>query len=261
MGELISGGMMRFDGKVAAVTGAANGIGKAIALKLAEEGASIIANDESFLAAESLSDKIKDSGGKAIPVQADVTHMAAVEKMFSEAMATFGSIDILVSNAGVRQDAPIHRMTAEQWDAVISVQLKGCFNCVKAAQDIMVQQQQGKIVIVASPVPPGLGKQGQTNFSAANAGLIGLMTSLAIELGPYNINVNCIAPDFIATQMTRDSLRQDGMFMDDFKRIALVNIPLRRLGTVEDVSSVAAFLASDDASYVTGQTIKVCGGP
>lgn len=252
---------MRFTGKVAAITGAANGIGRAIALKLAEEGASIVANDESFLAAEGLSDKIKDNGGKAIPIQADVSRMEAVRKMFDEAMATFGRIDILISNAGVKQDAPIHLMSEEQWDAVINVQLKGCFNCVKAAQEIMVQQQQGKIIIVASPVPPGLGKPGQMNFSAANAGLIGLMTSLAIELGPYNINVNCIAPDFITTQMTRDSVRQEGMFMDDFKRIALVNIPLRRLGKVEDVSSVAAFLASDDSSYVTGQTIKVCGGP
>ncbi len=252
---------MEFKGKIALVTGAANGIGKAIALKLAEEGAGIIVNDNSHLAAEALSDRIRDGGGKAIPVKADVARSGEVIQMFAEGVATFGKVDILISNAGVARDAPIHTMTEAQWDEVVSVQLKGCFNCVKAAQTHMVEQQYGKIVILASPVPPGFGRPGQANFSAANAGLIGLTTSLAIELGPYNINVNCIAPDFIDTQMTRDSVRQEGMFMDDFKKVALVNIPLRRLGKVDDVSHVAAFLASDDASYVTGQMIKVCGGP
>jgi len=252
---------MRFADKVALVTGAAYGIGKAIALKLAEEGASIAVNDTSFMAAESLSEKIKDRGGTAIPVRADVTRVDEVEQMFSAAAAEFSRIDILVSNAGIKKDAPIHTMTGDQWDEVIAVQLKGCFNCVRSAQTLMVAQQYGKIVILASPVPPGLGRPGQANFSAANAGLIGLATSLAIELGPYNINVNCIAPDFIETQMTRDSVRQEGMFMDDFKRAALVNIPLRRLGKADDVSHVAAFLASDESSYVTGQVIKVCGGP
>jgi 3-oxoacyl-[acyl-carrier protein] reductase len=252
---------MRFADKVAVVTGAANGIGKAIALRLAEEGASIVSNDNSFLAAEELSEKIKDKGGKAIPVKADVTQADEVEQMFEKTIAKFGKVDILVSNAGVKRDAPIHTMTEDQWDDVINVQLKGCFNCTKSAQAHMVPRQYGKILILASPVPPGFGRPGQMNYSAANAGLIGLATSLAIELGPYNINVNCIAPDFIQTQMTRDSVRHEGMFMDDYKKVALVNIPLRRLGTVDDVSQVAAFLASDESSYVTGQVIKVCGGP
>ena len=252
---------MKLADKVAVITGSANGIGKGIALKFAEEGANIVVNDLSFLAAENLSDKIKDMGGEAIPVQADVSNSEDAGRLFQEAATAFGKIDILISNAGVKKDSPIHTMTEEQWDEVINVQLKGCFNTAKAAQEHMVQQNYGKIVIISSPIPPGLGRPGQANYSAANAGLIGLTTSLAIELGPYNINVNCIAPDFIETQMTRESARQDGMFMDDFKKIALVNIPLKRLGKVEDVGNVAAFLASDESSYMTGQIIKVCGGP
>lgn len=252
---------MKFTDKIAVVTGAANGIGKAIALKLAEEGASVVVNDNSFLAAEDLSDRIEDKGGKAIPVKADVSRADEVDRMFNETVAKFNKVDILISNAGIKRDAPIHTMTEDQWDEVINVQLKGCFNCVKSAQTHMVSRQYGKIVIIASPIPPGFGRSGQMNYSAANAGLIGLTTSLAIELGPYNVNVNCIAPDFIETQMTRDSVRQEGMFMDDFKKAALVNIPLRRLGKVDDVSHVAAFLTSDESSYVTGQVIKVCGGP
>lgn len=252
---------MRFTDKVAVVTGAANGIGKAIALKLAEEGAGVIVNDSSYLAAEELSDKIRDKGGDALPVKADVTRADEVDKMFTEAVTKFSKVDILISNAGIKKDAPIHTMTEDQWDAVINVHLKGCFNCAKSAQTHMVSQQYGKIVIIASPVPPGFARPGQLNYSAANAGLIGLATSLAIELGPYNINVNCIAPDFIQTQMTRDSVRREGMFMDDYKKAVLVNIPLRRLGKVDDVSNVAAFLSSDESSYVTGQVIKVSGGP
>ena len=125
----------------------------------------------------------------------------------------------------------------------------------------MIQRQYGKIIIIASPVPPDLGRPGNLNYSAASAGLIGMTTSLAIELGSYNINVNCIAPDFIETAMTRENIKKDGMFLDDFKKVALARIPLRRLGTVEDVANVALFLASDDSAYVSGQVIKVRGGP
>jgi 3-oxoacyl-[acyl-carrier protein] reductase len=247
------GGNVRLSEKVAVVTGSASGIGRGIALKFAEHGAKVVANDLSFMAAESVSEKINDSGGEAIPVQADVSSREDIEKMFDEVMNTFGRVDILVSNAGVRKDSLIHNLTESQWDEVINVQLKGCFNCVKQAQQYMVRQSYGKIVIIASPIPPGLGGPGQSNYSAANAGLIGLTTSLAIELGGYNINVNCIAPDFIETKMTRESIRSEGMYLDDFKKAALALIPLRRLGTVEDVSNAAVFLASDESSYISGQ--------
>ena len=252
---------MKLSDKTAIVTGAAGGIGKGIAIQFAEEGANVVANDLSFSAAESVSEKIEDMGQKAIPVQGDVTKFDEMEKTFEEAIAAFGRVDILVSNAGIRKDSPVHTLTEAQWDDVIDVQLKGCFNCIKLAQKYMVHQKYGKIIIIASPVPPGLIKPGHINYSAANGGLIGLTTSLAVELGAYNINVNGIAPDYIETQMTRDSLRRDGMFLDDFKKIALAQIPLRRLGRVEDVSKVAVFLASDDSGYISGQVIKVRGGP
>jgi len=252
---------MRLKGKVAVITGAAGDIGRGIALKFAEEGADVVANDLTLMAAESVTEKIKEMGKRAIPFQGDVIDFNSMEKMFSQAIASFGKVDILVSNAGIRRDSSIQVLNESEWDAVINVQLKGCFNCAKAAQKHMVKNQSGKIVIIASPVPPGLGKPGNVNYSAANAGLMGLTTSLAIELGAYNINVNCIAPDFIQTRMTRESIKYEGMFLEDFKKAALAHIPLRRLGTVEDVSGVALFLASDESAYVSGQVIKVKGGP
>jgi 3-oxoacyl-[acyl-carrier protein] reductase len=252
---------MRLANKTAVITGAANGIGRAIALKFAEQGARIVSSDLSFMAAESISDKIKDLGGEAIPIKADVTNAQDMETLFKEAQSAFNRIDILVSNAGIRKDALLHQMTEAQWNDVVDVQLKGCFNSVRFAQSHLIQQQHGKIIIVASPVPPDLGRPGNLNYTAANAGLIGMTTSLAIELGGYNINVNCIAPDFIETSMTRENIKKDGMFLDDFKKVALARIPLKRLGTVEDVANVALFLASDESAYVSGQVIKVTGGP
>jgi NAD(P)-dependent dehydrogenase (short-subunit alcohol dehydrogenase family) len=252
---------MRLANKTAVITGAANGIGRAIALKFAEQGARIVSCDLSLMAAESVSEKIRDSGGEAIPIQADVTLATDMEKCFKEALSAFDKVDILVSNAGIRKDALLHQMTENQWDQVIDVQLKGCFNGIKSAQGPMIQQKYGKIIIIASPVPPDLGGPGNLNYSTANAGLIGLTTSLAIELGAYNINVNGIAPDFIETRMTRENIKRDGMFLDDFKKVALARIPLRRLGTPEDVANVALFLASDESAYITGQIIQVKGGP
>ena len=252
---------MRLKGKVAVITGAAGDIGRGIALKFAAEGADIVANDLSLMAAESVSDKIKDMGKRAIPFPGDVTDSGAMEALFSKAATAFGKVDILVSNAGIRQDAFIHALSESRWDEVLAVSLKGCFNCVKAVRKYMVEKQYGKIIVMASPVPPGLGRPGNADYSAANAGLMGLTQSLAIELGAYNINVNCIAPDFIQSRMIRDSLKNEGMFMEDFKKAALAQIPLRRLGTVDDVSGVALFLASDESGYVSGQVIRVKGGP
>jgi 3-oxoacyl-[acyl-carrier protein] reductase len=252
---------MRLEGKVAVITGAAGDIGRGIAFKFAAEGADIVANDLSLMAAESVTEKIREMGRRAIPFDGDVTDFETMERMFSRTVSVFGKVDILVSNAGIRRDAPIHLMSETEWDTVLDVSLKGCFNCVKAAQKYMTEQQFGKIVIIASPVPPGLGKPGNINYSAANAGLAGLTAALAIELGAFNINVNCIAPEFIQTRMTRENLKYEGMFLDDFKKIALVQIPLRRLGTIEEVSGVALFLASDESGYMTGQVLKVKGGP
>ena len=254
---------MRLKDKVAIVTGAANGIGKGIALRFAREGAKIVANDISFLAAESISEKIEDDFGKnrAIPVEADVSKAEQVDTLFQAAIETFGRVDIVVANAGIKSDAPVHLMTEAHWDLVMNVQLKGGFNCVKGAQKQMIEQNYGKIILISAPVPSLLRRPGQINYDAANAGLNGLTASLSIELGKYNINVNAIAPEFIQTQMTRDTIKKDGMFMDDFKKVVISQIPIRRLGTADDIANVALFLASDESSYISGQVINVRGGP
>jgi len=247
------------------ITGGAGEIGKEIALKFAREGAVVAVGDLSFMAAESVTDMIKEMKRKALPFKADVTNPQEMEAMVGEVVSSYGKIDILVHCAGVRRDSPFHAMTDKGWDEVMNVQLKGCFTAVRLAQKYMVRDKYGKIVIIASPVPSdmeiSLGMVGQTNYDAANAGLMGLTTSLAIELGPYNINVNCVAPEFIETKMTREAVRRQGMYMDDFKKAVLTHIPLRRLGTVEDVSKTVLFLACEESDYVTGQVIRVKGGP
>ena len=262
-GRTKKGEMVRLKDKVVIIIGAANGIGKGIALRFAKEGAKIVANDTSFLAAESISEKIEDDFGKnkAIPVEADISKAVQVETLFNTAVDTFGRVDILVANAGIKSDAPIHLMSEAHWDLVMNVQLKGGFNCIKEAQKHMIEQNYGKIILLSSPVPTLLRRPGQINYDAANAGLNGLTISLAIELGKYNINVNGIAPEFIQTQMTRDTIQKDGMYMDDFKKVVISQIPVRRLGTAEDIANIALFLASDESSYISGQVINVRGGP
>jgi len=254
---------MKLKEKVAIITGAANGIGRGTALRFAHEGAFVVANDLSFMAAESISEKINGEFGKnrAIPVEADVTNIEDVKNLFNEAVSKFGRVDILVSNAGVRDDSSLDKMSEERWDRVIDVHLKGCFNCIMEAQKLMTKQQYGKIIIMSSPVPPLLRNPGRTNYDTASAGLAGLTASLAVDLGPYNINVNCIAPEFIQTQMSIDNAKRDGMYLDDFKKAVLSQIPLRRLGKPEDIGNVAVFLASDDSGYVSGQVLNVRGGP
>ncbi|MEW6184926.1 MAG: SDR family NAD(P)-dependent oxidoreductase [Thermodesulfobacteriota bacterium] len=261
MEEGITGDILRLKDKSAVITGGAGDIGRAIALRFAEEGADVAVMDLSLMAAESVTEKIKAMGRKALAFEGDVTNGPAMEHLFSQIVSAWGKIDILVSNAGVRRDAPLQALQESEWEAVIDVHLKGCFHCVKAAGKYMAERQQGKIIILASPVPPDLGRPGSSSYSAANAGLMGFTASLAIELGPYSIHVNAIAPDFIQTRMTRESIKKEGMFLEDFKKAALAHIPLRRLGTVEDVSRVALFLASEESDFVTGQVIKVRGGP
>ena len=252
---------MRLLDKVALVTGAGRGIGKTIALRFSDEGAKVVVNDIEPAYAESISERLKQLGREAMAIKADVCVWPEVKSMFEQAVQEFGRIDVLVSNAGIRKDAVFHEMSEAEWDSVIAVQLKGSFNCARAAQKYMVRQEYGKIVNISSAVPAALGKKGQVNYSAANAGLEGFTKSLALELGPYNINVNCIAPDFVDTEMTRRAARAEGMYLDDLKRFATVEIPLRRLGTPGDVANVALFLASDESSFISGQTICVRGGP
>ena len=252
---------MRLQEKVSVVTGAGRGIGKAIALRFSDEGARVVVNDIDLSYAESVAGKLKEIGREALAVKADVSKAEEVERMFRCAVQQFGRVDILVNNAGIRRDIPFHKMSQEEWDSVIAVQLKGSFNCAQVAQKYMVKQGYGKIVNLSSPIPASLGEHSQTGYAAASAAIQGFTTALALELGRYNINVNCVAPDFIDTEMTRNTARREGMYLDDFKRFAAARIPLRRIGTPEDVANVVLFLVCDESSFISGQVIYIRGGP
>ena len=252
---------MKLEKKVAVVTGAGRGIGKAIATRLAEEGATLVINEIEFAFAENLAEQFKKMGREALAVKADVSNRQEVEQMFAQAGKRFGGVDILVNNAGIRKDAPLHKMSEQDWDNVLAVQLKGSFNCARAAQKYMVKQNYGKIVNLSSPVPASLGTRGQASYTSTSAAIQGFTKALALELGRYNINVNCVAPDFIDTEMTRNTARKEGMYLDDFRKFALAQIPLRRLGKPDDVANAVLFLVSDESSFISGQVIYVKGGP
>lgn len=240
-------------GKVALVTGASRGIGRAIALSLAEAGADVAVNyaGSEAAAAETVK-QIEAMGRKAIKVKANVGAVQEVEDMFKQILETFGRIDILVNNAGITRDNLIMRMKEEEFDQVIETNLKGVFNCLKAASRPMMKQRSGRIINISSVVG-ALGNAGQTNYVAAKAGVIGMTKAAAKELASRGITVNCVAPGFIETDMT-DKL--SGEMRDQL----LQQIPLARLGQPEDIAKAVRFLASEDSSYMTGQTIHVDGG-
>ena len=244
---------MLLDGKVALVTGASRGIGRAIALKLAAEGAKVAINYAGNTAkAEEVKAEIEKNGGEAILVQADVSDSAAVEAMVNATVEAFGQIDILVNNAGITRDGLLMRMKDEDFDAVINTNLKGVFYCTKLVSKLMMKKRSGRIINMASVV--GLmGNAGQTNYAAAKAGVIGFSKSAAKELAARGITVNMVAPGFIDTDMT-------AAMTDKAKEMTLTGIPLNRMGTPEDVANAVAFLVSDNASYITGQVINVDGG-
>jgi 3-oxoacyl-[acyl-carrier protein] reductase len=251
--------MGRLEGRVAVVTGAGRGIGRAEAVRLAEEGAAVAVCDLNGDDAEQTAQSIREAGGKAHAYVVDVTQRDAVEAMMEDAAKRWGPIGILVNNAGVLRDNLLFKMTDEDWDVVMNTHLKGTFLCSRAAQRYMVEQRWGKIVNTSST--SALGNRGQANYSTAKAGLQGFTRTLAIELGPFNINVNAVAPGFIDTEMTRSTARRQGLDPEQVKQQASARIPLRRVGVPEDVANVVVFLCSDEASYVTGQVIYVRGGP
>ncbi|MFC4184633.1 3-oxoacyl-[acyl-carrier-protein] reductase [Saccharococcus thermophilus] len=240
-------------GKVALVTGASRGIGRAIALELARQGANVAVNYAGSEAkAYEVVEEIKKMGKEAVAIQADVSSAEAVERMVKTVLEQFGRIDILVNNAGITRDNLLMRMKEEEWDQVMNTNLKGVFHCIKAVTRPMMKQRYGRIVNIASIVGIS-GNPGQANYVAAKAGVIGLTKTAARELASRNITVNAVAPGFITTDMT-DSLS------DELKAEMLKQIPLARFGEPEDVAKVVAFLVSDAASYMTGQTLHVDGG-
>ncbi|MBQ8682521.1 MAG: 3-oxoacyl-[Selenomonadales bacterium] len=244
---------MQLDGKVALVTGASRGIGRAVAIRLAKSGAKIAVNYAgNQAAAEEVKQIIEQNGGEAILVQADISNAESVDAMVAQVMEAFGRIDILVNNAGITRDTLLMRMKEADWNAVIQTNLTGVFYVTKAVSKIMMKQRSGKIVNMSSVV--GLmGNAGQANYAAAKAGVIGFTKSMAKELAARNITVNAIAPGFISTDMT-------AVLPDKVKEDLATKIPMGRLGEADDIASAVLFLVSDSANYITGQTLNVDGG-
>jgi len=245
---------VKFEGKVALVTGGGRGIGAATAQLLAREGAKVAVSDLDVAPAQEVAGPIR-----GLAIACDVTDRAQVDAMVERTVKDLGRLDILVACAGITRDNLLFKMTDEDWDAVIDTHLKGTFFSVRAAQKHMVEQKYGKVVLLSST--SALGNRGQTNYSTAKAGLQGMARTLAIELGPFNVNVNVVAPGFVETRMTRSTAERMGVDFEAFKVGAASQIPLRRVGQPEDIASVIAFLCSDESSYVSGQTIYVRGGP
>lgn len=244
---------MMLQGKAALVTGASRGIGKAIALELARHGAKVCVNYAGNKEkAEDVVAEIKENGGEAFSLQANVSNADDVQAMVKEVISAFGSLDILVNNAGITRDNLLMRMKEDEWDEVIDTNLKGVFICTKAVTRQMMKQRSGRIINITSIVGAS-GNAGQANYVAAKAGVIGLTKTTAKELASRNITVNAVAPGFIATDMT-DELNED------IQAEMLKQIPLGRMGKPEEIANIVRFLASDDSSYITGQTFHVNGG-
>jgi 3-oxoacyl-[acyl-carrier protein] reductase len=234
------------------VTGASRGIGRSISLALVEAGATVVAVDMDREATEAFVAEIQAAGGKALPVVANVTSADDCERIISETVAAYGRVDILVNNAGITRDGLLVRMKDEDWDAVLTVNLKGAFLCTRAAAKVMTKQRYGRIINIASVVGQ-MGNAGQANYCASKAGLMGLTKSNARELAKRNITVNAVAPGFIATAMT-DALPEK------VREELAAQIPLERLGTADDIANAVLFLATERSGYITGHVLSVNGG-
>ncbi|MGM9471370.1 3-oxoacyl-ACP reductase FabG [Pseudarthrobacter sp. YS3] len=256
--------MSNFTNRVAAVTGGAQGIGAATALKLAAGGATVVVLDLNEDAAKDSAQRISDhpqvlaAGGRAVAATCDVTDEAAVDRVFDDIHREFGQLDILVNNAGITRDNMFFKMGRPDWDAVLTTNLTSAYLCSRAAQRYMVPAKYGKIVSLSSR--SALGNRGQANYAAAKAGIQGLTATLAIELGPFNITVNAVAPGYIATSMTAATAERVGSSPAEHQEAAAARTPLGRVGQPEEVAAAVAFFASDDSSYISGQTLYINGG-
>ena len=248
---------MKLENKVAVVTGARRGMGKAHALALAKEGAKIVVSDISLEECQLVVDEIKNSGGDALAVKCDVSNKAEVEAMFKSAVEKFGKVDILVNNAGIFAPKPFLEITEEDWDRTIDINLKGEFFCAQEAAKVMSQNKWGRIINIASIASGQVGKgfAGGAHYTASKGGVIGMSETMAIELAPLGINVNVVAPGAIDTPMA-DSSKMSKEELDGL----MMAIPLKRMGKAEEVANMVVFLASEDSGYITGATFYVDGG-
>jgi 3-oxoacyl-[acyl-carrier protein] reductase len=244
------------DGRVAVVTGAAQGIGAAIVRRLSADGARVAALDLNEEGAQKLVDEV---GGNGLGLACDVSNREQVDAAIDCVASELGSVDILVNNAGVTRDNLLFKMSDEDFDTVFGIHVRGAFLCTRAAQKYMVEKKYGKIVMMSSR--SALGNRGQTNYSSAKAALQGMVRAVSIELGPFGINVNAIAPGHIETAMTKATAERMGVDYEDMQKRTIERQPIKRVGKPEDVANLCAFLVSDESSYITGQTIYITGGP